>query len=513
MTEAGSVLAVLADAEGVDMCTLDELVRDLPGVRVERGGDARVRHVRVHAALVERGDLFVAIPGEKVDGLRFAPEALERGAVGVVTRPGADVPFDAAWIVADDPRVAAALLSARAWDNPATRLDAVGFTATNGKTTATFLLRSIAEACGRRPAVLGTLGAFLPNGPRPQDRTTPEAPELQATLADALEQGADLAVMEVSSHSLDLHRVDGIPFAVAAFLNLSPEHLDWHGTMDAYAASKERLFSELLAPGRTSAGRPRTVLNKLDPWADRFRRVVDDAIFFAISDDGADVTARGLRIDPDGTRFDLVTPDGSAPVALMLPGEHNVENALGAASVAWALGMPTDGIAAGLSAAQAPPGRFELVHHGTFDAYVDYAHTEDGLERVLEVARRITRGRLIVVLGCGGDRDPSKRSGMGRIAAALADRAIFTADNPRNEDPGEIVAQMLSGVADSGRVETILDRRAALERAVASAGPGDMVLATGKGHETYQEIAGTKYDFPEREILARIARECDGEAE
>ncbi len=507
------MLAELATTGGAEVRTAAELVRDVPGARIRRGADASVRRVRIDSRAVEPGDVFVALPGRNVDGARFLQDAVARGAAAVVTAPDVIVPPEVAWITADDPRRAAAHLSAAAWGHPARSLDVIGFTGTNGKTTSSFLARAALEGAGRRVAVVGTLGAYLPDGHRPHARTTPEAPDVQATLAEALEQGCDTVVMEVSSHALDLSRVDGIGFAAAAFLNLSPEHLDWHGTMEAYGHSKLRLFSELLAPGRTKADRPRAALHGKDPWAARFRQVVDDAILFAVGDDeAAEVGARGLRIDPDGTRFDLLTPDGTAAVTLTLPGRHNVENALAAASLGWLLGADAAELARGLSSGAAPPGRFERIHSGRFDVYVDYAHTEDGLERALDVARRITRGRLIVVLGCGGDRDRKKRPGMGRLAAAGADLALFTSDNPRGEDPAAIAAEMLTGVEDRDRVDVILDREEALARAIELAKPGDVVLATGKGHETYQEIDGVKHPFPEREILARLANDRDGAA-
>lgn len=494
------------------MRTLGELARGVPRLRVRRGGDAAVAKVRVDSRAVEPGDLFVAIPGENVDGRAFADDALARGAAGIVTAEGAPAPASGAWLTTDDPRAAAGHLAAAAWGHPSRRMDVVGFTGTNGKTTSTFLLGAIARAAGRTPAVIGTLGMFLPGGKRPHVRTTPEAPELQAAFADALDAGVDLAAIEVSSHALDLRRVDGTAFAAAAFLNLSAEHLDWHGTMDRYGASKMRLFSELLPEGRTAAGRPRAALNGMDPWADRFRDVVEDAVVFATGEDrAAEVTARGLRIGPGGSRFDLVTPDGDATVELPLPGRHNVENALAAAATAWCLGLATPDIARGLTSAQAPPGRFERVHAGAFDAYVDYAHTEDALALAMEAARAVTKGRLFVVLGCGGSRDTGKRAGMGRIAAAGADTAIFTTDNPRDEDPRDIIEAMKSQ-ADPAKVEVVLDREEALARAVALAGPGDVVLACGKGHEEYQEIAGKRLPFPEREILGRLAAERDGAA-
>ncbi len=493
------------------MTTVDRLTRGIRGVRVLRGGDATVTHVRIDSRAVAPGDLFVAIPGLQIDGLRFVDEAFSRGAVGVVAPEDATPRGEGAWITAEDPRLAAALLAARAWDHPSRALAVCGFTGTNGKTTATWFLRSIAEAADRRPAVLGTLGAHLPGVELPQSRTTPEAPELQETLARVRDLGGDLVAMEVSSHALDLRRVDGTTFSAAAFLNLTPEHLDWHGTLDAYGRAKMRLFSDLLAPGDAPNG-PRAILNASDPWADRFRLVVTDALLFSSGGGGdADVVARGVRESADGSMFELALPGATVDVSLPGPGRYNVDNALAAAAVAWTLGIAPDAIAAGLGAAQAPPGRFERLHAGTFDAFVDYAHTEDGVERALRVARGIARGRVIVVIGCGGDRDATKRPVMGRLAAELADVAIFTTDNPRSEDPADIVDAMLRGVgSDRPPAEVVMDREEALAHAVNIARNGDLILALGKGHETYQSIAGVDHPFPEREILARLAARRDG---
>ena len=489
--------------------SIHELTNGIPGLRVLRGGERPVRHVRIDSRRVEPGDLFVALPGRTDDGLRHAPAALSRGAVGVVAPCDAEVLPDGAWILADDARLAAALLADRAWGHPSGRLDVVGITGTNGKTTTTFLLRSILDAAGRRVSVIGTVGAYLPSGRVAQERTTPEAPDLQELLARTLAEHGDAAIMEVSSHALDLRRVDGIAFAAAAFLNLTPEHLDWHGTLEAYGRSKMRLFSDLLAEGAAPGG-PRAVLHAKDPWAARFRAVVGDALFFSAGGGAAEVSARGIRMSPGGSTFELAFPDARREVSIRLPGEHNVENALAAAALARVLATPLDAIADGLARATAPPGRFERVHAGRFHAFVDYAHTEDGLERALKVARKITTGRLIVVLGCGGDRDKSKRPGMGRLAAEIADLAVFTTDNPRSEDPARIIDEMLGGVADRSKVEIVLDREEALALAVKRAGDGDVVLACGKGHETYQEIGGRKLPFPEREILARLAAGREG---
>jgi UDP-N-acetylmuramoyl-L-alanyl-D-glutamate--2,6-diaminopimelate ligase len=493
----------------VRMPTVKRLAEGLSGVTVVRGGDAEVAKVRVDSRQIRSGDLFVAMPGLRDDGMRYAPDALARGAAGILAPPGASAPPGGAWLVAEDVRLAAALLAARAWDRPSRRLDVLGVTGTNGKTTTTFLVRAIWAAAGKRSAVLGTLGAFLPEGELAQSRTTPEAPDLQAALDAAASQGAEMVVMEVSSHALDLRRVDGTEFAAAAFLNLSAEHLDWHGTLEAYAASKRRLFSDLLRPGPAPAG-PRAVLHAGDPWAGRFRDAAGKAFLFALGSEDADVTAREMRNTPGGTAFTLESPLGSAEIELRLPGRHNVANALAAASLAVVMGMPLGAIADGLSTATAPPGRFERMHAGTFDAYVDYAHTPEGLRRALSTAREIARGRVIVVLGCGGERDRAKRPVMGGIAAELADVAFFTTDNPRGEDPEEIVAEMLRGTGARREIVVVeMDRERALARAVEAARPGDLVIACGKGHETVQSIAGRDLPFREREILARLAARQD----
>ncbi|HMB68986.1 MAG TPA: UDP-N-acetylmuramoyl-L-alanyl-D-glutamate--2,6-diaminopimelate ligase, partial [bacterium] len=458
------------------------------------------------------GDVFVAVRGLKDDGTRHVGDALARGAVAVVTAPDAAAPDTGAWVVAEDVRLAAARLAARAWGNPSERLAVLGVTGTNGKTTTTWLLRSIWDAAGKSCAVMGTLGAHLPQGTLPQARTTPEAPELQEAFAKALEQGATAAAVEVSSHALDLRRVDGTRFAAAAFLNLSPEHLDWHGTMEAYGASKLRLFRELLAPGYAAAG-PRAIVNGKDPWADRVRDVVEGVLAFRADGEDAEVTAHGVRPSEGGSAFTLVTPGGEAEVTLPLPGIHNVENALAAASLAYVMGIGTKAVARGLSEAAPPPGRFERVHGGSFSAYVDYAHTEDGVRLALAAARHVAGGgRVIAVLGCGGERDQAKRPGMGRAAAELADVAVFTTDNPRSEDPAAIVEEMQAGAADCrDRVQVVMDREEALDFAVREARPGDVVIALGKGHESVQIVGGVNHPFPEREILARLAARRDGD--
>jgi UDP-N-acetylmuramoyl-L-alanyl-D-glutamate--2,6-diaminopimelate ligase len=502
-------LGVLESKSESRMVTVADLALGIGDLRVLRGGDLPVAKVRVDSRSVGPGDLFVAIPGEREDGIRYARSARERGAVGVVAPPDREPLEDGAWLTAEDVRLAAALLASRAWGDPSSKLDVLAVTGTNGKTTTSFLVHSIWGAAGRSSALVGTLGAYLPGERLPPGRTTPEAPDFQETLARAFAAGATMAVAEVSSHALDLRRVDGTRFAAAAFLNLGAEHLDWHGTLESYGRSKMRLFSELLRSGPAENG-PRAILNGNDPWADRFRSVVEDVLVFAMGGDDADVTARGYQTSRDGAAFTLETPAGAFPVELALPGRHNVENALAAASLAHVMGISGEAIVEGLRSAKPPPGRFERVHHGTFDAYVDYAHTEDGLRCALEVAREIARARVILVIGCGGDRDPGKRPEMGRLAAELADLAVFTAANPRGEDPRMILDAMLEGAGSHREHVTVVeDREEALRFATDAACEGDVVLAVGKGHETVQSIGGVDHPFPEREILARLAARRD----
>ncbi|MAF27308.1 MAG: UDP-N-acetylmuramoyl-L-alanyl-D-glutamate--2,6-diaminopimelate ligase [Gemmatimonadota bacterium] len=490
--------------------TLSDLVGGLDGMRVLRGGHLPVRRVQLDSRKITPGDVFVALRGQHADGVAYLEDARERGASAVVVASGVAAPdrTDLGWVEADEPRLAVAMLAARAWGHPADRLPVIGVTGTNGKTTTVYLLRSIGSVAGRKPAMIGTLGTSLPAGVSPQARTTPEAPDLQAALSDAVEQGASMAALEVSSHALDLRRVDGMSFAGAAFLNLSPEHLDWHGDMDAYGRSKARLFRELLAPG-SGPGGPRAVINANDPWADRIRDGVEEVLLFSTGGGDGDVTAHGVRSTGSGSAFCLTTPAGSADTRIGLPGLHNIENALAAAALAHGMGISLADTVRGLEQAELPSGRFERVHTGRFDAFVDYAHTPDGLRLALEVARRIARGRVLVVLGCGGDRDSSKRPVMGELASTLADVAIFTADNPRNEDPDEIIAQMMGEGCRRERVEVVPDREEALLRAVTLADEGDVVLAVGKGHETVQSVAGIDHPFPEREILAAAAASVD----
>jgi UDP-N-acetylmuramoyl-L-alanyl-D-glutamate--2,6-diaminopimelate ligase len=421
--------------------------------------------------LVTPGTLFFCVPGFTRDGHDFAGEAIARGAVAlVVQRPlGTSVPE----VLVDDVRAAMAPAAARLAGDPTARLTTVGITGTNGKTTSAFLVRALLEAGGHSTGLLGTVTAIVGGEQHAVARTTPEAIDLQRTFADMLAAGDDAVVMEVSSHALALHRADAIHWSAAVFTNLTQDHLDFHADMEDYFLAKRRLFE---------AGPELQVINVDDPYGARLARDFPGAIRIGLDSADAQVRAIAIEGDAGGSSF---TVDGRR-LSTTLPGRFNVLNALGAVVVARELGVDGDAIADGLRHAERVPGRFEPVDEGQpFAVFVDYSHKPDALEAVLRTARQLTDGRLIVVFGAGGDRDRGKRPLMGAAAARLADAAIITSDNPRNEDPEAIMAEIAGGAPDAERV---VDRRAAIQRAIALAAPGDVVVVAGKGHERYQEF-------------------------
>ena len=429
--------------------------------------------------LVTPGTLFFCVPGFTRDGHDFAGDAIARGAVAlVVERPlGLGVPE----VLVDDVRAAMAPAAAALAGDPTARLTTVGITGTNGKTTSAFLVRALLEAGGRSTGLLGTVTAIVGGEQHAVARTTPEAIDLQRTFADMLAAGDDAVVMEVSSHALSLHRADAIHWSAAVFTNLTQDHLDFHADMEEYFLAKRRLFE---------AGPEIAVVNVDDPYGARLARDFPRAIRIGLDAPDAQVRATAIEGDASGSAFSI---DGLA-LRTTLPGRFNVLNALGAVVVARELGVDDAAIASGLAGAERVPGRFEPVDEGQpFAVFVDYSHKPDALEAVLRTARGLTHGRLIVVFGAGGDRDRGKRPLMGRAAAELADVAIITSDNPRNEDPEAIMAQIVEGAQVAGvggraRIERLVDRHAAIEHAIALAAPGDVVVVAGKGHERYQEF-------------------------
>ncbi len=441
------------------------------------------------------GTLYIAVRGSQTDGHRFARDAAAAGAaaLAVETPQGLALPE----VIVRDGR-AAALAIARAWyGDPGQALTLVGITGTNGKTTTTGLVRHLLNAEGTA-ASIGTLGAFDGRGAEVPSTagslTTPGAIDLQATLADLRTRGTEYVAMEASSHSLDQGRLDGLAFAAAVYTNLTRDHLDYHATMEAYLAAKLRLSTYLRLDG--------TEIVNLDDEAWRALPARGRRLTFGL-DAGSDVHASQVHLDSAGSTFRLRTPFGSAEARLPLLGDFNVQNALAAAATALALGRPLDDVIARLAAAPQVPGRMERIAERPCVVLRDYAHTPDALERALATLRPLTAGRLIVVFGCGGDRDRGKRPIMGRIAATGSDLPIVSSDNPRTEDPDAIIDDVVQGMGTTGFLR-IADRRAAIARARAEGREGDTILLAGKGHETYQVIGTEKQPFDEREVVAGI---------
>jgi len=440
------------------------------------------------------GMLFVAVRGFTVDGHRFVPGARAAGAAAVCVEkdPGDGGPA----LVVADTRAALGLLAARVHGEPSRRLRLVGITGTNGKTTVAYLVESIAAAAGLTPALVGTVGARIAGRPEVVQRTTPEASDFQRLLARMVDAGTEVAAVEVSSHALALGRVAGSRFAVAAFTNLSRDHLDFHPDMESYYRAKASLFTPQLTE--------KAVIWVDDPAGERLAAQTALPVVAIGLRGGVEITAAELSMSLQGSRFLLLGSGAPVSVHLPLVGEFNVANALVAAGVGTALGIPSDTIAVGIGGVAAVPGRFEIVETGRdWTVVVDYAHTPDGVATVVGTARRLAEGgRVIAVLGAGGDRDQAKRPLMG-AAVAAADLAVITSDNPRSEDPGSIITQVAAGaVGGPAGVEVEPDRRLAIRRALAAAGPGDVVLILGKGHEQGQQYADRVLPFDDR-VVAR----------
>ncbi|MBN2405256.1 MAG: UDP-N-acetylmuramoyl-L-alanyl-D-glutamate--2,6-diaminopimelate ligase [Coriobacteriia bacterium] len=454
-------------------------------------GDPVVGGVAYRSDRVREGDAFFCIPGFKVDGHSFAADAAGRGAVALVVEHPVDVDLPQA--VVPDARRALALASARAYGQPTASMDVVGITGTNGKTTTTYLVDAILRAAGRTTGIIGTVETRVAGERLSSARTTPESADLQALFCEMLDHGVDAAAIEVSSHAIDLHRVDGVHFAVAAFTNLTQDHLDYHHTLEEYFAVKRRLLSDLDVSGR--------VVNIDDEYGRMLATELDITLTVGRSVD-ADVRAYVERPDAASTRFTLVTPDGEVDIRLPLAGEYNVSNALVAAGCALVLGVDLETIAAGLESAPQVPGRLERIDAGqSFSVLVDYAHTPDSLKKAIGAVRAVTTGRVITVFGCGGDRDPEKRPLMGAAAGEGSDLVIVTSDNPRTEDPVGIILHIEDGLRPTGTEYSVeVDRRRAIAMALAEARDGDSVLIAGKGHEDYQVFLDRTIHFDDREV-------------
>lgn len=452
--------------------------------------ESPVRRVACDSRAVAAGDVFVAISGQRHDGADFADDAARRGAVAVVAESDGPPGFGLPWIRVPDARAALAALAVEAWDHPSRDLVVVGTTGTNGKTTTTYLLEGVFEdagyPCGRVSSVSYRVGDDEEAAPH----TTPEAPDLQALLRRMVERSCRACVMEVSSHALALHRVDGIRFDAAVFTNLTHDHLDFHADMADYYNAKRRLFAMV------DAAAP-AVVNVDDAYGRRLASEVQRPVTYAI-DAAADVRPSRMELSTGGIELDLSTPRGALNLHSRLVGRTNTYNILAAAATGTALDLPPGAIQRGIAAVTGVPGRMQVVSDpgGAVTVVVDFAHTGDALRGLLETARTFTRRNLVTVFGCGGDRDTAKRPLMGAVAGRLADFVIVTADNPRSEEPAAIAADIVQGFEDGSAPHvTVLDRTAAIEQAIRDAGDGDVVVIAGKGHERYQLIGSRRVPF------------------
>lgn len=470
--------------------TLSALLTDIEAT-LTVGMDPAVSGVAYRSDRVREGDAFFCIPGFKFDGHSFAAGAAEKGASALVVERPVDVDLPQA--IVSDARRALALASARVYGRPTERMDVVGITGTNGKTTTTYLMDAVLRAAGRMTGIIGTVETRVAGERMSSARTTPESADLQALFAEMIERGVSAASIEVSSHAIDLHRVDGVHFAVAAFTNLTQDHLDYHHTLEEYFAVKRRLFSELDVAER--------VVNVDDEYGRLLAHELDVTLTVGRSAD-AHVRAEDEESCATSSRFTLVTPRGGVAVELPLAGAYNVSNALVAAGCALALGIDLETIAEGLRHAPQVPGRLERIDEGQlFAVLVDYAHTPDSLEKAITAVRAVTPGRVITVFGCGGDRDPEKRPLMGRVAGLGSDLAVVTSDNPRTEDPVGIILHIEDGLRPTGTPYVVeIDRRKAIAAAMAEAHEGDAVLIAGKGHEDYQIFLDRTIHFDDREV-------------
>ena len=490
--------------------TLADLVQSLEGAAValdRRTVPAGAAGVTVTAIAYDSrtapaGSMFVALKGQRADGAAFAHDAIGRGAVAVVAETPPAGAVAVPWITVGDGRLALALLADAFYGHPSRTLTVVGITGTNGKTTTAYLTSALFEAAGVKAGLLGTVSYRIGAEEHEAERTTPEAPDLQAMMRAMVDRGCGACALEVSSHALALRRVDGMAFAAAVFTNLTRDHLDYHGSMAAYFAAKRRLFEML------PAGAP-AVINLDDPQGRALCDVVSRPVTYAINQP-ADVTPGPLSFSMEGLGFEVRTPRGLIRVRSKLVGRANVYNLLAAVTAGLALDLPFSAVERGVAAVDRVPGRFQVVSTPADDvmAVVDYAHTDDALKGLLETVRHLAAGRLITVFGCGGERDRAKRPLMGAVAARLSELVILTSDNPRGEDPMRIIEDIKRGLAEPGSEHLVIeDRGAAIRTAVEIARASDVILVAGKGHEKTQVLKERVVPFDDvvavREALAR----------
>ena len=475
---------------------LKDLLKGIGYIKIVGTGDIEIGDMYYDSRRVTADSLFFCIKGLTVDGHNYAAQAVERGAKALVLERDVNTTEDITKVFVRDSKVAMANIAKNYYKDPTQGITFIGVTGTNGKTTITHLVKAVLEEIGQRVGLIGTITNMIGDRKIPSAHTTPESLDLQRLLREMADENADSIVMEVSSHSLSLGRVEGCQYDIGAFTNLSRDHLDFHPTMEEYRDAKAKLFAQSKM----------AVINVDDEsgrWIkDRFEGRV---MTYGICKE-ADIYARDLEITDKGVTFNLHSPEGEIPINLAIPGIFSIYNALAAAGICLDMGISLEAIAQGLQRVKGIDGRFELLDTGTdYSVILDYAHTPDGLENILETARGFVKGRVLTLFGCGGDRDFTKRPMMGEVAGRFSDLCIITSDNPRSEEPMKIIKQIMPGVKKTGCPYKIIEnRKEAIEYALSNAKKGDVVILAGKGHETYQILKNKTIHFDEKETVMEI---------
>ena len=481
---------------------LNELLESVETLNITHAADVEIKGIAYDSRQVRSGWLFVAISGHKVEGSEYITDAVSRGAVVVVSEEEFDLGAGVTHLQVPRARRALAEIANAYFGDLSRQMKVVGITGTNGKTTTAYMVRDILRDADLEPGLLGTVAYEIGEHIIPAARTTPEAPDIHSMFQHMKEEGSKAVVMEVSSHAIVLERIHGIDFDVGVFTNLTQDHLDFHKDMDTYFNVKAQLFESFEKRCGSAV-----VINIDDPWG---QKIVDehglkaDVVTYGFNE-RAMVCASEVTVSVEGTCFNVYTPWGDEKICLKLLGRFNIFNALAALAVGGILGVELPKMVQTLRDIPNVPGRLELVPNRKHrKVFVDYAHTDDALKNVLSTLREICKGKLVVVFGCGGNRDRGKREKMGRVAAKLADYTIVTSDNPRDEDPEAIVGEIIAGFSDVSQFEVEIDRRAAIKKGIRSIGRKDILLVAGKGHETYQEVQGTIIPFDDRETVREI---------
>jgi UDP-N-acetylmuramoyl-L-alanyl-D-glutamate--2,6-diaminopimelate ligase len=484
---------------------LSDVFAEVPGVNISGNPDENIRGISYSSKTVQPGDLFAALKGEKADGNEFIGEAVDQGAVAVFSEREKPEKFPNTWIQVCNARIALALCAANFYAHPSQKLKVIGITGTKGKTTVTYILEEILKKANLITGVIGTISYRGPGTRSTAERTTPEAPDLQRILREMVDSGATHCVMEVSSHSLELNRVTGIDFNVAAFTNLSGEHLDYHHSMEQYFDAKKKLF---LIPSRKKMA----VINCDDAWGKKLLSELKMGGITYGTAPTAMIRAETFSFSQEGLEMTVKYPAGKISVSSHLLGKPNMYNILTAIACALTLIVPVHSIKEGIAALEGVPGRFEKIKNTLgYNIFVDYAHTDDALRNLLETAKELNYGRIILVFGAGGDRDRQKRPRMGEVAGQFADWTILTSDNPRTEDPMAILTDIEKGIKKTGtdKYEIEPDRKSAIHKALSRAERGDCVLVAGKGHEDYQIMKDTIIPFKDTDVLRRFLKEME----